>query len=71
MQIVARIRAIEVGLKDAGVPLSSLFREASIDRSTWTRWRSGTTGPRLTNWLAIEAAASKLAVKGIAETAAF
>lgn len=60
MVINDRIQEIEIALRDAKRPLRVLFAEAGVDRSTWTRWRSGTTSPRLKNWLSIEDAAKRI-----------
>jgi hypothetical protein len=57
---------MEGALREAGVPLRALLSEAAIDRSTWTRWKASTTGPRLTNWLAVEAAFNRLSSGGFA-----
>jgi hypothetical protein len=61
MIVKAEIRALESRLSKAGVPLDRLFARAKIDRSTWSRWKSGaTTSPRLQAWLDAKRAVAKL-----------
>lgn len=64
MQIVDEIAAIERRLRSSHVPMVKVLTEAGINRSTWTRWRSGTTRPRLDLWLAAQSAVDKLAPQG-------
>lgn len=60
MQIAAEISEIESRLKARRITLGVVLLEAGIDRSTWTRWRSGATRPRLDTWMAVQSAASRL-----------
>lgn len=60
MHLAAQIADIEQRLRTRKVALSIVLDEAKIDRSTWTRWRAGTTRPRLDTWLAAQAAAEKI-----------
>ncbi len=46
-----------------GLSIADILREAGIDRSMWTRWKNGTTVPRLDNWRAIEKALTDLTKK--------
>jgi hypothetical protein len=65
MSLAAEVSGIERDLRDAGISLGTLLEKADIDRSTWTRWRSGAVrGPQLTNWNAVKAAASALLKTG-------
>lgn len=43
-------------VRGAGLGVAEVLREAGIDRSMWTRWKNGTTVPRLDNWRSIERA---------------
>lgn len=54
------IAEFEKAVRGAGLDIAKVLREAGIDRSMWTRWKNGTTVPRLDNWRAVEAAAAKL-----------
>ena len=56
MDIPTEIRAIETAAKQRGLNIQSILDEAGIDRSTWTRWKSGVTKPRLENWMAVKVA---------------
>ena len=60
MQIASQILDIETRLKAQRITLGVVLTEAGIDRSTWTRWRSGATRPRLDTWMAAQAAAQRL-----------
>ena len=65
MDLADDIRAIESALGAQRTPLSHLLRKARIDRSTWTRWRSGKTLPRLDRWVAVQAAVAALTDQGM------
>jgi hypothetical protein len=60
MSTADEITAFEAKLSRAKLRIADVLREANIDRSMWTRWKNGTTVPRLDNWRAVEAAAEKL-----------
>lgn len=60
MHIPSEVLAIEGRLKAAGVPVQSLLEAAEVDRSTWTRWKSGSFQPRLSKWFDVAAAAERL-----------
>lgn len=45
-----RYTDIEARVRAAGYNLGQFFAAAELDRSTWTRWRNGETGPTLRNW---------------------
>ena len=64
MALIDEIAVIESRLAASRIPLGRLFREAEVDRSTWSRWRSGATGPRLSKWLAVKAAVERLLGSG-------
>lgn len=50
------VEALEAKIKSRGLRVDDVLRRAGIDRSTWTRWKAGTTVPRLDNWRALEKA---------------
>lgn len=54
------VSEVERVLAEKHVPLARALEAADIDRSTWTRWRSGKTQPRLDRWLLIEHFVQKL-----------
>ena len=60
MDIRQAISNIEKDLSAAGVPIAEMLRLVAIDRSTWTRWRSGRTVPRLDRWSSVQDAVSKI-----------
>lgn len=62
MDTTLEIAAFEKKVKDAGLNVADVLREASIDRSMWTRWKNGTTVPRLDNWRSMERAYDALHV---------
>lgn len=61
MSTAEEIAAFEKSAQDRGLRIADVLREAGIDRSMWTRWKNGTTIPRLDNWRAIERAVDVLA----------
>lgn len=62
------IPKIEAGLTAAGISIDDFCREAGIDRSTWTRWRSFVVTPGLGKWL--DAVAAFQSLTGTAEVRA-
>jgi hypothetical protein len=60
METTAEIKALEDRANGAGLKMADILREANIDRSMWTRWKNGSTVPRLDNWRSIERAFAKL-----------
>lgn len=60
MSTSTEISEFEKRLHKSGVKIADVLREAGIDRSMWTRWKNGSTTPRLDNWRAVEKAAHKL-----------
>jgi hypothetical protein len=60
MNTAEEIAAFETRVSEARIKIADVLREAGIDRSMWTRWRNGTTVPRLDNWRAVESAAERL-----------
>lgn len=59
MHISAEIRRIELALKAAGVSVETVLAAAHVNRSTWSRWKSEKSSPRMKNWLSVIAAAGK------------
>lgn len=59
MIVVEEIAELEQRLKSKKATLARVLEDAGINRSTWTRWRSGIVRPRLDTWLAAKAAAEK------------
>jgi hypothetical protein len=68
MTLKAEVAEIEAALSEADVPLDAVLVKAGINRSTWTRWKSGTvTGARYDTWSKVKsAAADALGNRGIA-----
>ncbi len=60
MTFHTQLTEIERRLRLARIPLQALFRAADINGSTWTRWRSAKTSPRLTTWTNVQRAAEDL-----------
>jgi hypothetical protein len=60
MDIPSEARAIETQLKAAGITIQSVLNSASLDRSTWTRWKKGAFTPRLSSWLALQREADRM-----------
>lgn len=60
MSTADEVKQFEERAKAAGLNIADVLRRAEIDRSMWTRWKSGTTIPRLDNWRAVERAADEL-----------
>ncbi len=60
MQLAAQSASMEERLRANRVSLAVVLSEAGIDRSTWTRWRSGATRPRLDTWMAAQSAVEKV-----------
>lgn len=61
MSTADEIAQFEKSVQDRGLRIADVLRTAEIDRSMWTRWKNGTTVPRLDNWRAMERAAETLA----------
>jgi transcriptional regulator with XRE-family HTH domain len=61
MVLTAQITEIETRLGGAGVPLGRLFDRSGVDRSTWSRWRSGKVSPTLRKFAAVMQALDELA----------
>lgn len=61
MSTADEIAAFEKSVQDRGLRIADVLRAAEIDRSMWTRWKNGSTTPRLDNWRAVERAADALA----------
>lgn len=60
MSLKAEVEEIETALKGANVPLDVVLADAGVDRSTWTRWKSGVvTGARYDTWSRVKTAASE------------
>lgn len=56
MDITAEINDIEAAARQRGESIQSVLDRAGLDRSTWTRWKSGATKPRLESWMAVKTA---------------
>lgn len=54
------LAALEQSLTDAQVSVGDVLAGAGVVRSTWTRWKKGTFGPRLQVWDAVKASADRL-----------
>lgn len=65
MSTIDEVVAFEAKIKSNGLRVDDVLRKAGIDRSTWTRWKAGTTVPRLDNWRSIEKALSVLSANPI------
>lgn len=44
------IPAMEKALKERGISIDRLCTEASINKSTWTRWKNGVVSPTFRSW---------------------
>lgn len=53
MHIPTEAGNIERILDRAGISLGAVLSDARIDRSTWSRWKSEKTSPRIRNWQAV------------------
>lgn len=60
MSITDEITRFEAQVKADGLRIGDVLASAGVDRSTWTRWKAGTTKPLLDKWRAVEAAAASL-----------
>lgn len=60
MSTADEIAAFEKSVQDRGLRIADVLKKAGIDRSMWTRWKNGTTVPRLDNWRSMERAAEAL-----------
>lgn len=65
MSTADEIKAFEDRANELGIRIADVLRLAEVDRSMWTRWKNGTTVPRLDNWRAMERALADLG-KGVA-----
>ena len=63
MSTIDEVLAFEAEIKNSGLRVDDVLRQAGIDRSTWTRWKAGTTVPRLDNWRSMERAVEALMVE--------
>ena len=50
MEITTEIIVIEEALAVAGIPVATFCASAKINRSTWTRWKSGAVMPNMATW---------------------
>lgn len=56
MSLQAEISDLDKALRDAGVSVDAVLQQADINRSTWTRWKSGTvTGARYDDVMRVRA----------------
>lgn len=59
MTLQTEIATLEGDLRDAGVSLDIVLSAASVDRSTWTRWKNGSVkGARYDTIVRVKAAAA-------------
>src|SRR3954470_17553821 len=58
--VASEVKQIEDRLHVVRVPLARLLVRADIDRSTWSRWRSGNNSPTLANSNAVVSAVHHL-----------
>lgn len=63
MSFISKIAAIEAALAAKKIAVSAFCAEARIDRSTWQRWKAGTTLPNGRTWLQVEEAAKHFALQ--------
>lgn len=61
MSISDQVSKIEHDLAERGWSPDDLCRAAGINRSTWTRWKSGVVIPNLATWLKVEECLSEFA----------
>lgn len=54
MDIKQTLEDYEKRAREQGLILDDLLKAVPMDRSTWTRWKSGDTGPRLRKWLEVQ-----------------
>lgn len=48
--IVNTVAEAESLAKERRIPVDDLIKAAGVDRSTWSRWRTGATTPRWKHW---------------------
>ncbi|WP_191085646.1 helix-turn-helix domain-containing protein [Roseococcus microcysteis] len=60
MDHVAAIAEIERRLVERGVSVSSVCREAGLDRATWHRWKHEGVKPRLGKWEQVQAVVARV-----------
>jgi transcriptional regulator with XRE-family HTH domain len=70
MSTASEVAEFESRLHQQGIRIADVLKAAGVDRSMWTRWKNGTTTPRLDNWRAVERAAHDLAAAKPNEAAA-
>jgi len=59
------VLAFQERIKNLDLRVDDVLRRAGVDRSTWTRWKAGTTVPRLDTWRAMERAVEDLLSENI------
>lgn len=60
MKLADDLAIIEEQLREKGLTVSGLCKQAEIARSTWDRWKRGETEPNTKTWRTVQAAAFKL-----------
>lgn len=50
MTIPEELKAMEARLKNQGIKVQEFCEHVNIHRSTWTRWKAGTTIPSVVTW---------------------
>lgn len=58
--IIERIAEMEQALSERGLSVEALRCEAGIARSTWQRWKAGSTNPNFATFSKVEAAFERL-----------
>lgn len=60
MAFAEELSALRKRLSTSGLSVGEVLTAAGVDRSTWTRWNSGTFRPRFESWSAVCAATDRL-----------
>ena len=64
MSTQKKVLLVEAKIKKNGLRLEDVLHAARVNRSTWTRWKSGATNPYFNTWAAVERALNDLIEKG-------
>jgi hypothetical protein len=69
MSLQSEISDLDKALRDAGVSVDAVLQEAGINRSTWTRWKSGAVpGARYDDVMRVKEVAAASLEKASAES---
>lgn len=63
MDYVAAISTIEARLKQAGISVAAMLRQADVAASQWTRWKARHHEPHRTTWNRIVVATNDLTAR--------